>query len=58
MSLIKDILVTQQEEECRRNIFETIRDLRSEFPQEQERISDSFRKLCEEYNKDFFKEMK
>lgn len=58
MSAINDIMASQSEEECRKNVFETIGILIKEFPDEQERINESFRKLCKKHNMDFFREIR
>ena len=58
MSAIKNVLAEQSESECRKNVFETLDALISEFPSEQERINNSFKELCREYNKDFLDEIR
>ena len=58
MSAIKDVLAKQSESECRKNVFETLKYLIEEFPSEQERINNNFKKLCKKYNKDFFSEIR
>ena len=58
MSAIEDILAEQSESECRKNVFETLKYLIAEFPSEQKRINNSFKKLCKKYNKDFFNEIR
>lgn len=58
MSAISDILATQSEDECRRNVFGTICALKLEFPDEEKRIDKCFRDLCDKYNKDFFKDVR
>lgn len=58
MSAIEDILAKQSESECRKNVFETLDSLKAEFPSEQERINNNFKKLCKKYNKDFFNEIR
>lgn len=55
MSAISDILESQTEEECRKNVFETIDGLHNMFPKERNRIDKCFRELCIEHNKDFSK---
>ena len=58
MSAIKNVLAEQSESECRKNVFETLDALIAEFPSDQERINNSFKELCREYNKDFLDEIR
>lgn len=51
---IEDIIATQSEKECRRNIFETIDGLIEEFPDKEGYIKEQFNALCVKYKKDFF----
>lgn len=58
LSAIEDVLASQSESECRKNVFETLDLLIAEFPSQKERIINSFKELCKKYNKDFLNEIR
>lgn len=51
---IEEVLATQSEKECRKNVFETLNGLIEEFPDKATYIKEQFRELCVKHNKDFF----
>ena len=51
---IEEVLSTQSEKKCRRNVFETLEGLIKEFPDKSEYIKEQFRELCVKHNKNFF----
>lgn len=55
---IEKILQTQNEIECRKDVFETLGILIQENPQRMEEIQNKFQALCVNYSKDFYKEIR
>ena len=58
LSAIEDILRTQSEEECRKNVIETIDLLKQDFPEQREYIDAIFKQMCTSNHVDFFKEIR
>lgn len=58
LQAVDEILATQPEEDCRKNVLETIGVLKKDFPKDADYIERQFKSLCEKHKKDFFKELK
>ena len=58
LKAIERVLQTQDEKECRKDVFETLGILIQENPQRMEEVQSRFQALCVKYNKDFYKEIR
>ena len=58
LSAVEEIVKTQSEQKCRKNVFETLGLLMAYYPENVNHITTEFRRMCKDYNKDFFKEIR
>ena len=57
LSAIEEILKTQSEDECRKNVYETLEKLKEQYPDEESYINEQFFKICKKYDRDFLKDL-
>lgn len=58
LSCVEEIVKTQSEQNCRKDIFETLGLIKQTHPEHREYIEERFQQMCKDYNKDFFKEIR
>ncbi len=53
LSAVEDTIKSQPVEKCRRNVFETLEELKKDYPEKLQYIDDKFKEFCLKYKKNF-----
>ena len=58
LGMIEEVIQTQDEIKCRKNVFESLGKLIQKYPERTEEIQKIFKYMCVKYSKDFYKDMR